>query len=318
MNWPTLLLAFLAGLALAGAAMLVVVRRLAAEIKGEHAVEKQSLEAELQLVANERTEALRDAESVRRALDLLRDENLEMEDRLEIRDEWVSLRDEQLARAERTLSKARKAYGELQRKREDEEQLRAELERQVAARDRELEIRNERSAAMRAALQVLMSTACGEETPIPRDPVEALQVAVQRVQAHYSSLGTISQESETLKSEVARLRRSLSATTQAFQEYKERAEGELDGYASVLAGRGQPLPGDLSPEIARAVVRRQASEIQLKAARTELDDLRTKLRFANKTIRALEIQLQEIHREPVVPDMLSGLRSPSIPPGGSH
>ena len=44
----------------------------------------------------------------------------------------------------------------------------------------------------------------------------------------------------------------------------------------------------------------------------------TKLRFANKTITAMEAQLRESRREPVVPDMLSGLRSPSVPPDPSY
>lgn len=319
------LLAFLAGCGVTAVALLLIVRRMAGDLKQEHATQQgylQSRVSELELSAS--ALAL-DADSLRRAIDVLRNENLELEDRLEIREEWVSLRDEQLARAEHTLAKAKQRFAELQRKIEGAKQQRQELQRKLEVTEREatresdslqreLERRDERMTALREGLRSLMLAATGEDVELPEEPLAIVDLVATRVGAQNSSMGVIVNENEALKHEVSQLRRSLSATTRSYQSYKERTEAELDCYASVLAKRGERLPEDLSPEIARAVARRRASEIQLRAARSELDDLRTKLRFANKTIMAMEAQVRESRREPVVPDMLSGLRSPSMPP----
>ncbi|MCB9793872.1 MAG: hypothetical protein H6741_14225 [Alphaproteobacteria bacterium] len=323
------LLAFLAGCGVTAMALLFVVRRMATDLKQDHATQRGYLEsrvAELELSAS--ALAL-DADSLRRAVDVLRAENLELEDRLEIREEWVTLRDEQLARAERTLAKAKQHFSEMQRKLEGSKQQREEMSRQVESAEREarresdalhreIERQAERMTALREGLRSLTLASTGEDVELPEDPIALVDLVATRVSAQNSSMAVISNENEVLKHEVGQLRRSLSATTRSYQSYKERTEAELDCYAGELSKRGQRLPEDLSTEVARAVARRQASEIQLRAARGEIDDLRTKLRFANKTITAMEAQLRESRREPVVPDMLSGLRSPSVPPDPSY
>lgn len=139
----------------------------------------------------------------------------------------------------------------------------------------------------------------------PQDPVECLTRAEQVLRLQTAAVLATRRRGEQLNDELERTRRELTEVQTRFQAFREQTEQRLDDLAHGTA----PPPGTTDPYTAQEEERqrRKAAQLQLSSARRELEDLRTKLRFANKTILQLESKLKEAGNEPEVPDMLLGL-----------
>lgn len=149
-----------------------------------------------------------------------------------------------------------------------------------------------------------MVTLRGEQPP--HDPVECLTRAEQILRLQTAALLATRRRSEQLNDELERTRHDLTDTQARFQAFREHTEQKLDELAH---GTSPPPSSNQDPYSAQEEERqrRKAAQLQLSSARRELEDLRTKLRFANKTIIQLENKLHEAGNEPEVPDMLIGM-----------
>lgn len=148
---------------------------------------------------------------------------------------------------------------------------------QIAQEQRDLDEANFTLLALSRSVIAAAQRVSHQQEVVPTDPMAGLQRIHAVVEAQTLSL--------------VELQRQISLVREEGETAKARAK-EL---RKELARQTSPSFGAVSQahQLTRERAKRVAASAQLKAARAELDDLRTKLRFANRAIITLEERLGE-------------------------
>ncbi|MCB9761084.1 MAG: hypothetical protein H6739_14690 [Alphaproteobacteria bacterium] len=124
----------------------------------------------------------------------------------------------------------------------------------------------------------------------PSDPRAGISQAKKLIRLQFAALGAQTREKEQLTADLDQSREAHALTTRRFHDYRERTDKRLTELQDALDGRI-----DLATPT-EAEVKARASEYKLRAARQEIEDLRTRLTFANRTIVALERQVAALEK----------------------
>lgn len=160
---------------------------------------------------------------------------------------------------------------------------------QVAARAGELEQVLERSHSELLHLgdraQQLAALVAPDDQPPPGEPLRCLDQVEQQLRAQLAALSRHRRAEQQLRQDLSAAREDLREATRRLQE--RRARRPEDG-----AERGEAtLP--TSTDLLETLAQQTATRLQLHNAQVELEELRARLRSADRAILGLEDQLRE-------------------------
>lgn len=127
-----------------------------------------------------------------------------------------------------------------------------------------------------------------DDVPVPEEPLACLNRVEKHIRSQYAALGRHHRVEQQLREDLLAAREGLSEAQRRLREARMRREDEA---------RSQGLTNlPSSADLLESLAQQTAVRLQLKTAQTELEDLRGKLRLANRAILDMEDRMEEQQR----------------------